>query len=60
MKKLIILAALFVSGCTRYVTPERAANPTHRYEIRTTKGERQMTRLMRRATFHKSAEGCGY
>ena len=60
MKKLIILAALFVSGCTRYITPERAANPRHRYEIRTTKAERKMTRLLRRSSFNKSLNGCGY
>jgi len=60
MKKLIILAVLFISGCTRYFTPDRYANPRHRYEIRTTKGERQMNRILRQSTIHKSREGCGY
>jgi hypothetical protein len=60
MKKLIILAVLFLCSCNRYISPERAANPKHRYIIRTTKGERQMTRLIRRSTFYRSKEGCGY
>lgn len=61
MKKLIILAVLFISSCTtRYITPDRAANPRRSYQIRTTKGERQMNRIFRQSTIHIKKEGCGY
>lgn len=62
MKRIFIfvLLILILGSCTRYFTPERYANPRHRYEIRTTKGERKMSRLMRRSTFHNSSQGCGY
>jgi len=62
MKKIIIflLVVIILGGCTRYFTPERYANPRHRYEIRTTKGERQMNRLLRRSRFQNSTQGCGY
>jgi hypothetical protein len=61
MKKLIILLVLFISSCTtRYINPERAANPRRSYQIRTTKGERQMTRLIRQSTLYDKRYGCGY
>lgn len=56
---LFFLAMIF-SGCNRYFTPERYANPRHKYIIRTTKGERQMNRLIRRSIIHNSSNGCGY
>jgi hypothetical protein len=58
MKKLIILVVLFACSCTRYVTPDRAANPRHRYQIRTTKGERKMNRLLRMYGPKNSSTGC--
>jgi hypothetical protein len=57
---LLFLFAMIFSGCNRYFTPERYANPRHKYTIRTTKGERQMNRLIRRSIFYKHSEGCGY
>jgi hypothetical protein len=60
MKKLIILVVLFACSCTTYITPDRAANPRRSYQIRTTKGERQMNRLLRRSIIYKNKEGCGY
>ena len=60
MKKLIILVVLFGCSCTTYITPDRAANPRRSYQIRTTKGERKLNRLLRRSTFHNSLNGCGY
>jgi len=58
MKKLIILIVLFATSCTRYITPERAANPRHKYIIRTTKGERKMSRLIRMYGPKKENIGC--
>jgi len=60
MKKLIILVVLFACSCTTYITPDRAANPRRSYQIRTTKGERQMNRIFRQSTIHIKKEGCGY
>lgn len=62
MKKILIFALLILTlgSCNTYFTPYRYANPRHRYEIRTTKGERKMDRLLRRSTFYRSKVGCGY
>ena len=57
---ILFLLSIVLNSCNRYFEPERYANPRHRYEIRTTKGERKMTRLIRRSTMHNNSNGCGY
>lgn len=57
---ILFLFAILMNSCNRYFDPERYANPRHRYEIRTTRGERQMNRLIRQNTYRRRSEGCGY
>jgi len=56
----LFLLAILINSCTVTYQPERYANPRHRYIIRTNKGERQMTRIIRQSTFRRKTEGCGY
>jgi len=57
---VLFLLAILLNSCNKYYSPEKYANPRHKYIIRTTKGERQMTRLLRQYTFHDRRYGCGY
>ena len=57
---VLFLLAILINSCTKHYSPERYANPRHKYNIRTTKGEREMNRLIRQSTFHNRHEGCGY
>jgi len=52
MKKIIIFCILLILGnsCTTYFSPERYANPRHKFESGTKRYERKMRRLERRNT----------
>lgn len=50
MKKTIIFALLLIligSSCTQYFSPERYANPRHKFESGSKKYERKMRRFER-------------
>jgi cell division protein YceG involved in septum cleavage len=57
---VLFLLAILLNSCNKYYSPEKYANPRHRYIIRTNKGEREMTRILRQSTFRRKTEGCGY
>lgn len=51
MKKIIIICLLFTLGnssCTTYFSPERYANPRHKFESGSRRYERKMRRLERK------------
>jgi hypothetical protein len=51
MKKIFILIFIIAisNGCTPYFTPERYANPRHKFESGSRKYERKMRRLERQS-----------
>lgn len=49
MKKIIIICTLLVlsSGCTTYFSPDRYANPRHKFESGNKRYERKMRRMQK-------------
>ena len=50
MKKIIIFSLITILGtsCTTYFSPDRYANPRHKFESGTKRFERKMRRMERR------------